>query len=169
MIVVNTAPGREHWLADTLKSIGDRESLVVSQWGWELGGIRWVYENTTIDRFLFMQDTIVVKDPGFFDLAFDASPGSVSVCDCPNRYGLYFGVFTRDSLAQVELPQVRDKEHAIELEAAWAKQYDAIEPDAPLLFTDFRDSTAKRTEVRYGRVNLRLENDYLIKWKGTWR
>ena len=44
---------------------------------------------------------------------------------------------------------------------------------APLLiklrvFPNLTDSNAKRKEVKYGRENLVLENDYLIKFKGDW-
>lgn len=164
-IVVATTPGREAWLKDCVESIG-RPCLIVSDFEHEIGKIRHIYENTSIDRFLLLHDTVVVKDQAFFDLL--DGHESVSVSNCPGPFGMYLGVYTRDTLAKVDLPVVRDREHAIELETAWCHRY-ADAGEWRLLFDDFTDATAQRTEVRHGRVNLRLENDYLVKWKGTWR
>ena len=51
----------------------------------------------------------------------------------------------------------------------WTRTYHEAEPSAHLLFSDFTDRHARgRKEERYGRVNLVLENQYLIKYKGTW-
>lgn len=168
LVVVASVPGREHWLRDCLATI-DRDVLVVSRHGWELDKIRWVHENVRCDRFLYLNDSMAVKDPAFFDLAFSAGPRSVAISDCPTKFGMYLGIFSNETLARVPMPPVHDKEHSISLEVDWANQYSAAEPDAPLLFTDFTDATAARTEVRHNRINLRLENQYLIKWKGTWR
>lgn len=167
LIVVGTVPGREHWLRDCLATI-ERDVVVVSQRNWELDKIKWCAENLRCRRFLFLSDTVLVKRQEFFDLAFDA-PGSIAVSDCPTKYGMFMGTFVSDLVLRTDTPPVRDKEHAIELEVSWAKQYSALDPDAPLLFTDFTDGTAQRTEVRHGRINLRLENEYLIRLKGTWR
>lgn len=168
LIVVGTVPGREAWLRDCLASI-ERDVVVVSQRNWELDKIKWCAEHLNCRRFLFLSDTVLVKDDRFFDLAFGAGAGSVAISDCPTKYGMFMGVFVPALVLRTETPVVRDKEHAIELEVSWAKQYAALDPEAPLLFTDFTDGTAQRTEVRHGRINLRLENDYLIRHKGTWR
>lgn len=167
LIVVGTVPGREAWLRDCLASI-DRDVVVVSQRNWELDKIKWCAEHLNCARFMFLSDTVLVKDQAFFDLAFGAGTGSVAISDCPTRYGMFMGVFVPHLVLATDMPRVRDKEHAIELEVSWAKQYASLD-DGPLLFTDFTDGTAKRTEVRHGRVNLRLENEYLVRFKGTWR
>ena len=168
LVVIASVPGREHWLRDCLASI-ERDVLVVSQHGWELDKIRWVYEHVNCERFLFLNDSMIVKDQAFFDLAFGAGTGSVAISNCPTKFGMYLGVFTKATLAKVPMRQVHDKEDSITLEGEWANQYSAAEPDAPLLFDDFTDGHAQRTEARHNRINLRLENDYLIKFKGTWR
>ena len=36
------------------------------------------------------------------------------------------------------------------------------------MFPEFTDHNAKGVEQHHGRINLVLENDYLIKYKGTW-
>lgn len=168
LVVVGTVPGRETWLRDCLASI-DRDVVVVSQRNWELDKIRWCAENLRCGRFMFLSDTVIVKDQAFFDLAFAAGPASVAISDCPTKYGMFMGIFVPDVVLRTHMPAVSDKEHAIGLEQSWAQQYASFDGDAPLLFRDFTDATAKRTEVRHGRINLRLENDYLIRFKGTWR
>jgi hypothetical protein len=168
IVVVASAPGREHWLNDCLNSIGSREVLVLRQADtWELGKIKWLYENTTLDRFMFMQDTVVVKDESFFDMAFSLN-GSVSITNDPRMFGMYMGIYTRDTLSKVRLYTPATKQDAIKAEIDWTSTYHQADPSTHLLFTDFTDATAKRKEERHGRINLVLENDYLIKYKGTW-
>jgi hypothetical protein len=36
------------------------------------------------------------------------------------------------------------------------------------MFPELTDGNAKGTEEHHGRINLVLENNYLIKYKGTW-
>ena len=168
VIVIPSVPGREHWVRDCLASI-KRPTLVLSQDNWEIDKMRWLLHNTTFDRFLFLADSIVVKDNAFFDMAFSAGPRNVAVCNCPLKFGMYLGVFHRDTIAQLDLPVIADKEHAIAMEVHLAHQVQALDPEAPMLFTDFHDRLSKGTEHRHGRINLVLENDYLIKYKGTWR
>jgi len=36
------------------------------------------------------------------------------------------------------------------------------------LFPELSDANATRKEMKFGRENLVLENDYLIKYKGDW-
>ena len=99
IVVVATTPGREHWLSDCLKSLGDREVLVLRQAGtWELGKIQWLYENTALDRFLFLHDTVVVKDGSFIDEAF-SHPGSVALTNDPGWFGMFMGIYTRETLS----------------------------------------------------------------------
>jgi hypothetical protein len=164
-IVVATTPGREAWLADCLASLG-RPCMILSDFSHELGKIRWVYEHTAIDRFLLLHDSCIVKHPALFDLL--DGPESVSLSNCPGPFGAYLGVYTRDTLSRVELPVVRDREHAIELEREWCAAYADAGPWR-LLFDDLTDAFASGTEERHGRINLRLENQYVIKFKGTWR
>lgn len=168
IVVVASTPGREHWLNDCLNSIGDREVLVLRQAGtWELGKIQWLYENTTLDRFMFLHDTVVVKDQTFFDLAF-SHEGSVSITNDPRMFGMFMGIYTRETLSKVELYSPVTQRDSIRAEIEWTGKYHQADPSTHLLFTDFTDHTAKRKEERYGRINLVLENDYLIKYKGTW-
>ena len=67
MIVVATTPGRENWLKQCLESI-ERPVMVLSDFTFELGKIKWVFENTKIQRFMFLQDSVVIKNHKIFYL-----------------------------------------------------------------------------------------------------
>ena len=167
-IVVATSEGRDAWLQQCLSSLGDLPYIVVSTDGFELGKLAWVYENTNLDRWFFLQDSIVIKKKELFDLGFSFSK-SVAVSDCPVKFGMYLGIYTRSTLQQLGIPKTNNKEEAIHHEWCIAKNYCQIENDIPTLFPDFHDRNAKGTTMLFGRENLVLENDYLIKYKGTWR
>jgi hypothetical protein len=167
-IVVASTPGREGWLKDCLESIGDIEVIVLRQAGtWELGKIKWLYENTTFDRFMFLHDSVIVKDQRFFELAF-ARPGSVSINNCPSLYGSYMGIYERDILAQVSLYSPVTQRDSIRAEVEWTSHYSRVAGQVTVLFPELHDKNATRFEERHGRKNLVLENEYLIKYKGTW-
>ena len=168
IIVIATTPGREAWLRDCMASIERRSVLVLSDFTFELGKIRHVLEHTDAERFMLLHDTCVVKDQRLFEMC-EEFPMSVAFSSCPVKFGMYLGVYTRATLEKLDIPQPVDKEEAIVYERTWNDAYSACEPDAPLLFDDFTDGHSTRTEVRHGRVNLVLENDYLTKYKGTWR
>ena len=165
-IVVCTTPGREGWLSQCLRSIGDRRVIVISDYSFELGKIRWMFENTCCERWLLLQDSVVIKDKFFFDKIF-AYPKSVAVSTCPTRFGMYLGVYHRDTLAAAGMPEVKSKEEAIHYEMHWSNRYCSLE-DVPVMFEDFIDHNNKGHINLFGRDNLILENDYLIKYKGTW-
>ena len=168
VIVVPTSPGREHWAKQCSESLKDTPHIVVSEYGYEIGKIRWMMENTNFDRWLMLQDSVVVKDLSLFDLAF-SHPNSVALSNCPVKFGMYLGIYTRKTLSKVEIPIAHDKEDAIRYEVEWSKKYCESEKNIPTLFEDFSDGNSKRTVNIFGRENLVLENEYLIKYKGTWR
>lgn len=166
-VVVATTPGREAWLAECLASI-EREVLVLRQGGtWELGKIKWLYENTQLDRFLFLHDSVVVKDQAFFDRMFEHE-GSVSVTDDPGIFGMYMGIYTREHLSRVELYSPVTQRDSIQAEVEWTRGYAAAAGNVPVVFSEFRDSRNVGFVEHHGRRNMVLENDYLRKFKGTW-
>jgi len=59
------------------------------------------------------------------------------------------------------LPIVKDKDTAIMLEAHWLKFYREFRPDLPVQTDIF--------EVVHGQRRMRLENEYMIKWKGKFQ
>jgi hypothetical protein len=167
VVVVASTPGREAWLADCLGSI-EREVVVLRQPGtWELGKIKWLYENTLFDRFLFLHDSVIVKDQTFFDRMFQ-HPGSVSVTNDPRIFGMFMGVYTREHLSRVDLYSPVTQRDSIRAEIEWTTGYAAAAGDVPVVFPELRDSMNRGFVEHHGRINMVLENDYLRKFKGTW-
>lgn len=163
-IVIGTTPDRVDWLTDCARSIG-RPFIVVSNYGYELGKIRWVVENTTIERFLFLQDSVVIKSDKFWDLL-EGYSGSVSINQDPTYYGSYLGVYERSVLQRMDLPIMESKRDAVTHEVDWARRYIQVHGPVPVMFPDLRDG--ENFEVYQGRMNMVIENDYLKKYKGTW-
>ena len=143
IVVIGTSPGREFWVSDILSSIS-RPAIVVSDFGFELGKIRWVFENTNCERFLFLQDSVVIRDESLFDLLFE-SPGSSCIMCEPSCYGSYMGVYQ---------------------EITWTKKYvqSCNELNHPVTITHQKFKSIRKN----GRENLVYLNEYYEKWKGDW-
>jgi hypothetical protein len=167
LVVIGSSPDRQKWLADCSGSI-KRDHIAVVNTGYELGKIRWVMENTTADRFLFLQDSWLIKDEGFWDLL-EAHSGSVAINSDPYYFGCYAGVYERSVIEQIGVPVMADKREAILNEIDWHKAYVEIAGEPTVLFPDLTDNNATGTVERHGRINLVLDNDYIAKYKGTWR
>lgn len=163
-IIIGTTPDRSNWLAECAASIG-RPFIAVSNYGYELGKIRWVMENTNIERFLFLQDSVIIKSEGFWDLL-DAYQGSVSINQDPTYYGSYLGVYERSILKHLDLPVMETKRDAVTHEVDWARRYIQVGGTVPVMFPDLRDG--EKFELHEGRMNMIIENDYIKKYKGTW-
>jgi hypothetical protein len=166
LIVIGSSPGREKWLADCTASI-TREHIAIVSFGFELAKISWVMSNTNADRFLFLQDTWLVKNQGFWDLL-DNTTGSVAITSDPYYFGCYAGVYERAVIEQIGVPIMSDKRDAIRHEIDWHKRYVEVAGNPQVLFPELTDANSTRQEERHGRTNLVLENDYLVKYKGTW-
>ena len=164
IIVIGTSPGREFWVSDILSSIS-RPAIVVSDFGFELGKIRWVFENTNCERFLFLQDSVVIRDESLFDLLFE-SPGSSCIMCEPTCYGSYMGVYERKILSKLGIPIVTTKEESIIQEITWTKKYvqSCNELNHPVTITHQKFKSIRKN----GRENLVYLNEYYEKWKGDW-
>lgn len=131
-----------------------RYSLVINSFnGWEIASIQRGKE--TFSEFIFIHDTTLIKDITLFDKLF-AIEGNV-VLTKGNFH--YMGKFVTDKLPN--LPRVHDKVTAIMLETTWLNGFQFIEftPDLPVHTLIW--------EEKFGQKRMRLENDYMIKWKGT--
>lgn len=166
MIVIATTPGRQDWLKQCLDSIS-KPVLVLSDFTFELGKINWIFNNTKINRFMFLQDSIIIKDEKIFELLYE-DKGSIALTNDPCMYGMYMGVYERHVLEKVDIPIPKSKAESIQYELTWTDAYCKAARNVRLAFTDLTDSRAKRKEVIFGRENLVLENDFLIKYKGNW-
>ncbi len=167
LVVIGSSLGREDWLAECSASI-NRNHIAVISFGFELAKIAWVIKNTNADRFLFLQDSWKIKDKTFWDLLDDTS-GSVAITADPYYYGCYAGVYERWVIDQIGLPVITSKREAIDNEIAWHKDYVKVAGKPLVLFPELKDSNATRQVEKHGRTNLVLENDYIVKYKGTWK
>ena len=167
LIAIGTNPDRAHWAHDSSASIG-REHIVVSNYGYELAKLGWLMTHTTADRFLFLQDSWVVKTPDFFDLLTEHT-GSLALLSDPYYFGCYAGIYERKVIEEIGVPTISLKFDAVQAERSWHESYVQISGEPPVLFPELRDDTATEVRHHHGRDNLILENDYIIKYKGTWR
>ena len=159
-----TAPGREAWLAQCLKSVS-RPVVVVSGPDWEMAKLRHAYSAIRGERFFFLPDSYVVNDERIFDVVEDLT-GSVAVTDLPSAFGTFAGVYERRVLKRVGFPAVSSKEEAVHYELEWARDYLVAAKGAVVLFPGFGHS--EDFVERFGRINMVDENQFLTKYKGTW-
>lgn len=137
-----------------LNSDNRKIGLVINDFnGWELAVIDRGKEN--FDEFIHIHDTCLIKDISLFDKLF-AIEGNV-VLTKGNFH--YMGKFVTKELPN--LPRVHDKTTAIMLEVRWLDgfKYTEFQPDLPVHSLNW--------EVIHGTKRMRLENEYMIKWKGT--
>jgi hypothetical protein len=166
LTVIGSSPDRQAWLADCSASL-ERDHIAVVSFGYELAKIAWVMENTTVDRFLFLQDSWVIKSDKFWDLL-GQFEGSVALTRDPYFFGCYAGVYERHVIDRIGVPVVKDKAHSILLEIDWHRRYVEASGEPTVLFPELTDKNATDVVERHGRKNLVLENDLVVKWKGTW-
>ena len=167
LTVIGSSPDRQAWLADCSASLG-REHIAVVSYGYELAKIAWVMENTSVDRFFFLQDSWQVKTPAFWDLL-DQFEGSVALTRDPYFFGCYAGVYERSVVDRIGTPVVKDKQDSILLEIDWHRRYVEASVEPTVLFPELTDKNAAGVVVKHGRENLVLENEFVRKFKGTWR
>ena len=167
-IIIGTHKGSP-WLENCLSSLfGTPWPLVVIENdGFELGKIAEAVARTNFKEFLFLPDSVEVKDRYWIQQALVEHAGvSVSVNRDPGPFGCYMGKYRRSVLQQVGIPQTLTKRDAVWLEVEWGRRYYEADPRTVILFPDLRDSNV--FEEKFGRNNMILENESLKKYKGTW-
>lgn len=133
----------------------------------EIGAIKVTLEKTDWEEFFVLQDTFEVKNKDLFRRVFEEFPGqSVSY----NPYlQMYLFKYRREILEKMNLPEVRSKRESIRLEEVFNREYEKLDGNLHIFNPRFRDDAFYGNyEERFGRKNLKLEDDYLIKRKGTW-
>lgn len=153
------------WLVDCLRSLADVPVTIAystpQRNEFDVAALRVGCE--LFDEFWMLPDTTLVKDVDLLVLtlaqdgrSFSAGPGYIS---CIGK------VCTADA-KRVGLPQwPRTKMDAVNVELGWFRRY-AFATGATVLDPGFTDGP--RREERHGRLNMVLESDLFIKWKGTW-
>jgi hypothetical protein len=109
---------------------------------------------------------VIIKDQSFLQAGWRKGT-SVPLSNCPTAFGMYLGIYSRATLNKVGIPVAQNKEDAIRYEVEWHREY-CNQEQVEIMFPELTDGNAKGTEEHHGRINLVLENDYLIKYKGTW-
>ncbi|MBP7540365.1 MAG: hypothetical protein KA802_10505 [Saprospiraceae bacterium] len=128
--------------------------LAINDWNaWELGGI--AQGKKHFDEFIHIMDSTLIKDMTLFDELFKID-GNVFLT---NGGYHYMGKFVSNTLP--EIPKISTKQDAIAYELTWLKKpYTNFEPDLPVHTDVF--------EEKFGQNRMKLENKYIIKWKGTY-
>lgn len=157
-IVIGTSEETTPFLLDLIKSIKTDYPIYICKAGtdrpinsYEIGSIKKGKE--LFDEFIFLQDTTLIKDNSMFDVLF-ATEGHVFVTEgCYHYMGKYI------SKELPTLPDVRSKDEAIHHELLWLKG-SVIDKPLPV--------HTKIFEEKFGKTRMRLESEYMIKWKGTY-
>lgn len=169
-IVIGTYRGSP-WLQRCIDSIPSNiPVMVVRAEPYECGALRWVMENTALDRWLFLQDSTAVRDPSWIYANWDHDTSVTLNCE-PGPYGSFMGWWRRSVLAQCQIPETPDKLSAVLAEMSLPKQYCAIE--SPLaLWPEFTIQIAVPetmfADTHHERVAMRYENQFFTKWKSSW-
>lgn len=188
MIIIPTHISRKDtWLKDCLASIKtDHQTMVVFQGdkpakglkigfdythqalnGYDPGGIVWAYENYKGEEFFLLHDSCIVKDNSLFDICFNGYyEDSVALATHPTTFGMFLGKYRMKIVKQLDPPIARDKEHGVDLEESWNREYCLKEYPVVL---DSELTTSDVFETKHGRENMILENKWIKKYKGTWK
>lgn len=135
--------------------------------GFELGAIKAALQHTDWDEFFLLQDTFEVLNKDIFRILFeDYRERSVTY----NPYKqMYLIKFRREILEKMEIPEVREKLESIRQEEVFTTAYGNLEPNMHCFNPAFKDDAFYGNyEERFGRRNLVMRDQYLIKRKGTW-
>lgn len=167
-IVIGSTTRTKDWLQNCLNSFGDYKNypiIVVVNNDFELGKIKWVMDNTNLDEFFLLHDTVEIKSLSMFDIAFQTT-GSFALSNQPVYMGMFLGKYRREILSQMQITPSQTKIDAVLAEVSFNNRYAQLEPNqntisSPLVNTDV-------FEEKFGRKNMVLENPFIKKYKGTW-
>jgi len=136
---------------------------------WEAGAIDVLNKNLPADvpEFVFLQDTCEFKE-GMFDHFWERiemSKGETLWFTANHQ--MYAGKFRREVLdAITPWRGPTSKQAAVAMEGSWRDAYNKAEQ--PYLSRQWGHMPDGTEEVeKCGRMNVRCENEYYIKWKGT--
>jgi len=200
IIIIHSLGGREHWLRNSLESlkgydnrypiyifISDPKTIEPSfqsyldslkypvyrsEERWETAAIRYINRVVHPDQFVYLHDSIEIKNDTIFDLCFDPQLDNQSVYFF-HRFTSYAGKFRREALSKIYIPLCLTKAEACINEdkdatpqyESFMREYWKIEKTY-WLFPGLNDTGV--FEHKFGRKNMIIENEYLRKYKGTW-
>jgi hypothetical protein len=163
-IVILHARGENKWLQPLLDSIQTHYPIIVTNHDpeiWCMGAIKQVFENTNFDEILILNESMIVKNNLIWELCFSDNKGKP--CMLAENYLMFLGKFNRNI---PPIPTVKNKREDVLLgEGSWCIEYKDLNPDY-VAIQPLKD-TQVFTEI-HGQKRMVLENDYFIKYKGTW-
>lgn len=166
VIVIGTRPDRTEQFKNCFDSLSGSKHhiLKVDCDGYEIGKIKWVLDHTDIDEFVFLQDSVEIKDNSVFDICFSTTH-SVSICDYPNPFGCYLGKYKRSVLEKIDLPDIKTKKESIDYERHFFIDYTRYEK---LDQVGGSLANVENYVEKWGHKVMKIENEYLIKYKSIW-
>jgi len=167
-IVIGSTTNTKDWLQNCLNSFNGYNKypiIVVINDDFELGKLKWVYEHTKVDQIFLLHDTVEIKDPSLFEVAFDFD-GSYALSNQPVYLGMFLGKYRREILDQMIIPETKTKMEAVLAEISFNNEYERLEQKRGIICQPIVNTS--NFEEKFGRNNMILENDYIKKYKGTW-
>lgn len=135
---------------------------------WEAGAIQLMNEQAPaeVTEFVFLQDTWEFKPGMFQDFWAEQTTALGHTIWFTHNKQMYAGKFRREVLnAMPPWDWPLTKEKAVQMERAWQESYNMHDNTVPVLWDHIPDGTEEFE--KFGRMNVRCENEWLIKWKGT--
>jgi len=160
MVIVITYPGSP-WLSECISSlVGCKYPIHIvvnpkDNCPYDSGAFYYAQEHG-IKEFIPLHDSMVVKDLALFDKAFSLK-GNVAFAE---KFLMSFGKWDLSKIQPLH-PKATDKKSALAFEE-WTQKFQPDHIIEPLL---------KDTDIfteKHGEKRMVLENQYIIKYKGTW-
>jgi hypothetical protein len=85
----------------------------------------------------------------------------------PRCFGSYLGLYERNTLSQLDIPEISSKIEAVQQEIDWTQNY--ISKCEKFSHPIKIEHEVIETIYRHGRENQVSVNKLYEKWKGTWR
>lgn len=162
-IVVTTHIITKPFYEDFMKSIYGCKYPVVTVFNtdennaYETAGLKAGME--LFEDFIYLHDTVIIKDLELFNLLFKY-PEMVSLSP---RFLMFLGKYNSSILKACNIKDVKTKMESHDLEMWLGRAFS----HAPCFDPTFIDGNHRMQEM-HGRMNMVLENKYLIKMKGHW-
>ena len=107
------------------------------------------------DEFIFLHNSVIIKDNSLFDKLFEME-GHIALTD---KFYHLMGKYVSKDIPSI--PIVHNKHESIANELTWFKAPYGVFPNQLPVHREIY-------EQKHGRLNMILENDYMIKYKGHW-
>lgn len=167
MIFIGSYKGSP-FLQACLNSIPSNLScIVVRNDGYECGCLSHVQEHYQGEEFLFLQDSVVVKDPSWIYRIFEDRGNAWGLADETGWGSMFMAKYRMEHFRKLILPETKTKMDAVVAEMAVPHAYALLDETCKTLWPEFRLENS-RPERIHDREVMVYENEFLIKYKGTW-